>query len=106
MRDIKKVLQKVDTTKWFTVALKGKTQRYIVALTHNKNVKSKTLYKQAKTNELLDNVNIWGWKDSETNTKHIDISTSTNNLSFAQTLGKLYKQIAIWDNESMQEIIL
>ena len=106
MKDIKKVLQKVDTSKGFTIALKWETKRYVVALTHNKNVKSKTLYKQAKTNELLENVNIWGREDNETNIKYIDISTSTNDLSFAQQLWKLYKQIAIWDNGNMQEIIL
>ena len=58
------------------------------------------------SNESLANVNIGGWVDSETDIMYTDISTSTNDLTFAEQLGKFYNQIAIWDNVNMQEIRL
>jgi hypothetical protein len=104
--NIRQALECADKS-GFTIALKWETKRYIVALTHNEwDVSIEKLEEQVYSNESLDNINLGGWVDSEDNTPYVDISTSTDDLSFAETLGKFYNQIAIWDNVELKEIRL
>ena len=57
-QDITKALTNVNPL-GFTVALKGETRRFVVALTHNPtNITREKLTEQAQANEVLDNVNI------------------------------------------------
>ena len=106
MNDINKALEGANSD-WFTIALKWGTQRYVIWLTHNVgNTKVSELEQQANIYNTLDNVNVWGWTNTETDICYTDISTSSDDLSFAERLGKFYNQIAIWDNINMQEIRL
>jgi len=102
-QDLVSLIERQDKG-WFTLSIKGNMDRYIVWLTHNNNVSAKRLKAQIKEYNILDNVNLWGWIDNETNKQYIDISTSCRSLDFAKKLGKLYKQIAIWDMETMSEV--
>lgn len=92
---------------WFTTSIKWKTGRYIIGLTHNdKNIKYKTLINQINNFSLLENINVWGWTDIQTNIKYIDISSSSDNIVEAKIIWKLFKQIAIFDLVNMEEIRL
>ena len=104
-QDLQLLIERQDK-EWFSLPIKGNMNRYIVAMTHNTNVSARRLKQQIKEYNILDNVNLWGWTDKETNVQYIDISTSCKSLDFAKKLGKLYKQIAIWDIETMSEIRL
>lgn len=50
-----------------------------------------------------ENVNIWGWQDSETEA-YLDISTSFDELEKAINFAKETKQIAIWDNINLKKL--
>jgi len=104
MYNIKDKLKSVNS-EGFTIALKGETKRYVIGLTHNKaNVTYKKLEEQAENYKTINNINVGWWVDSETNKKYIDVSTSSDDLSFAKRLAKFYNQIAIYDLISGCEI--
>ena len=79
-----------------------------MAFTHNENVPLKTLQAQIKyaMKNKYQNITIGGWMDSKTKKTYIDIGTSFASIWDAKMFGKVYQQIAIWDNVKMQEIRL
>jgi hypothetical protein len=46
-----------------------------------------------------------GWLDTKTNEYHFDVVTFTTDLGHAKYLGRVNKQYAIFDLETMEEII-
>lgn len=91
----------------FTTPLTGTLARYVVAYTHNEpDISVEELTQQATTWNVLnfENINIWGWQDTETWKRYIDISTSFDNLEQAKYFAGVWSQIAIWDNVEQKEI--
>lgn len=105
MKNIKQIIDNGDVN-WFTTPVKGELKRYVIALTHNNTLSIEDIESQIKSFHTLDNINIWGWTDQETNIKYIDVSTSTNDLGEAKLLWKIFNQIAIFDLENLEEIRL
>ena len=107
MQELKQALLQVDL-EWFTKPLKWELDRYVVAFTHNEaDTPLETIIAQfRKYAKIFNNVNIWGWLDNATDKVYIDISTSFSNKKEAIKFGKIFNQIAIWDNVNMNEIRL
>ena len=92
---------------WFTTSIKWKTERYVIGLTHNEdNVECEKLITQINNFSSIENINVWGWIDTKSNIKYIDISTSTKSITKAKIIWKLFNQIAIFDLVKMKEIRL
>lgn len=117
MRDILQILEQVSEA-WelggFTRAIKWETKKYIIELTHNTFIYDASLARISETLETqaselkyeFDILTVWGWVDSKTWALYIDIGTSVDDLEHAKNIGKYYWQLAIWDSEAGEEIIL
>ena len=117
MKNILQILEKVSEA-WelwgFTRAIKWETKRYIIGLTHNLfregtspvEVTEKLETQASELKYEFDILTVWGWVDSKTWEIYIDIGTSVEDLEHAKNIGKYYWQLAIWDSEAGEEIIL
>ncbi len=102
----KELLQKAiaENKDGFTIPVKWKIKRYVVAFTNNnKNPSFSLLKKQVEAFGNADNVTIGGWT-SDNWEKFIDVGTTVRSKSEALRLGKLFKQQAIFDLKTYNTI--
>jgi len=102
---IKNTIKTADPS-WFTKAINGSLQRYIIAFTDNAEYSIATLENQYNEWPTKSNLTVWGWKDSKTGKFFLDLGFSVSSLREATLLGNLYNQKAIRDNANCQEIRL
>lgn len=102
----KELLQKAiaENKEGFTLPLKWKVKRYVVAFTNNnKNPSFSLLKKQAESFKAIESLTIGGWT-SDSGESFIDIGTTTNSKAKALELWRLFNQQAIFDLKTYNTI--
>lgn len=94
--ELGKILAREDLS-WFTVAIKGRLYRYVVAFTDNIDPSLELLSAQARFFDFdYDPLTLW-WRLHPDGKNRIDIWTSSRDIEEMIRLGKLYKQHSIRD---------
>lgn len=92
---------------WFTKLIKWKRLwRYVIWLTNNQEFSITQLSSQTSNySKTFDNLTI-GWRTHPSWDIFVDIGTSTDILSEALDLGRVFKQTAIYDLDEKVEIFI
>ena len=110
MKTLKQIstLIRGENLEGFSVAVKGKLKRYIVAITHNsKGVTQELVDDINEAMYVYDNVTVWGWVDIiGTGKTYIDAWMSTDSYEYAMNVAWYNKQIAIYDTVENKDIIV
>lgn len=80
--------------------------RYIVWITMNDNVTNEDIEKQFWEYQNFESLTFGGRVDSNTQKRYLDFWVAIEWIREASLLGRVFWQIAIWDNVEMQEIRL
>ena len=110
---------KVSAKQNFTYSKKAKVKRYIYGVkeahspVYNPSYEPQMILviKHAKlvvemSEDFNSPVHLGGWLDESTDKYHLDYVCSTDDLQEAFVFGRLHNQIAIYDTETEEDIIL